>query len=357
MVAGPLGPLRATALGTTLPNPLPGGRPRDPTDQHPADVVRSACRGTPRGRRARALHQPLRRHRPRDGGDAAAHGGLDQRQGAARLLLRPARPAGRPGGQRAAHPRPPWRPRALRAAGRRGAAPGSRRRRGHQPSRLRRLPPARCDARHPGFSSPGGRGIGGGISPRVCRQPGPSRRDRRHPARLDAAGGALPRRGGGGHPADVPDPRRRAALGGGWRLLLSAPPHPSRAVPENLADLRAAVAANRRGAAALQGLAAAHGRAAVLHFMRALEDRAAARLAEALARLPEGEVRALERLDDGSPIAVRIELFREGGEGRAVLDFAGSGRRPSRQPQRAAGGGAERRALCPAAPRRRAAAA
>ena len=107
--------------------------------------------------------------------------------------------------------------------------------------------------------------------------------------------------------------------------LLSAPPYPSRAVAENLADLRAAVAANRRGAAGLAALAAAHGRETVGRFMRALEDRAAARLAEALGRLPEGEVRALERLDDGSPVAVRIAISRRPSGGHAVLDFAGSG--------------------------------
>jgi 5-oxoprolinase (ATP-hydrolysing) len=106
--------------------------------------------------------------------------------------------------------------------------------------------------------------------------------------------------------------------------LLAAPPYPSRAVAENLADLRAAVAANHRGAGALRRLAAEHGREVVLRFMGALEDRAAARLGEALARLPEGEARALERLDDGSPIAVRAAIAHAGGSGRAVIDFAGS---------------------------------
>jgi len=111
--------------------------------------------------------------------------------------------------------------------------------------------------------------------------------------------------------------------------LLAAPPYPSRAVAENLADLRAAVAANHRGAGALSRLAAEHGRGTVLRFMRALEDRAAARLAEALARLPEGEAAAVERLDDGWPIAVRVTISRRSesaaGSGRAVIDFAGSG--------------------------------
>lgn len=107
--------------------------------------------------------------------------------------------------------------------------------------------------------------------------------------------------------------------------LLAAPPHPSRAVAENLADLRAAVAANHRGAVALRGLAAEHGRGTVHRFMRALTERAAARLGEALARLPEGEMAAVERLDDGWPIAVRVTVSHEGAAGHARIDFAGSG--------------------------------
>ena len=105
------------------------------------------------------------------------------------------------------------------------------------------------------------------------------------------------------------------------RRRLAGGPHPSRAVEENLADLRAAVAANHRGAAGLTSLAREHGSATVARYMRALEDRAAERLSAALARLPAGEYRAVERLDDGWPLAVRIALA----DGRAVIDFAGSG--------------------------------
>ncbi len=104
------------------------------------------------------------------------------------------------------------------------------------------------------------------------------------------------------------------------RRRLAAPPHPSRAVEENLADLRAALAANRRGAEALAGLAREHGAAAVLRFMAALRERAADRMRAALLALPPGERRAVERLDDGSPIAVRIAV--RGGE--AVVDLDGS---------------------------------
>ena len=61
------------------------------------------------------------------------------------------------------------------------------------------------------------------------------------------------------------------------RLLLDAP-FPTRAVEENLADLRAAVAANHRGAEALQALAREHGRETSSRYMTALKARAEERL-------------------------------------------------------------------------------
>jgi 5-oxoprolinase (ATP-hydrolysing) len=106
----------------------------------------------------------------------------------------------------------------------------------------------------------------------------------------------------------------------GLRRLLLEAPYPTRAVEENLADLRAAVAANHRGAEALQALSREHGRETVTRYMEALKARAEARLRAALARLPARTYEALERLDDGSPLAVRIEVSGDG----AVVDFAGS---------------------------------
>jgi 5-oxoprolinase (ATP-hydrolysing) len=104
------------------------------------------------------------------------------------------------------------------------------------------------------------------------------------------------------------------------RGILLGGPFPTRAVEENMADLRAAVAANHRGAAALRALAREHGRATVKRSMEALAERARDRLEAALARLPAGRHTAVERLDDGSPIAVSIEV-----EGRrATIDFTGS---------------------------------
>ena len=143
---------------------------------------------------------------------------------------------------------------------------------------------------------------------------------------------------GGSRPGSMPPDARRLAeegvvippvklLEGGrarWdevRALLTGGPWPSRAVEENLADLAAALAANRRGAAALAALAAAHGRDLLARAMAAIGERAAAKLSAALAARPDGRLAARERLDDGTPLAVAIEIAG----GRARIDFTGSG--------------------------------
>jgi 5-oxoprolinase (ATP-hydrolysing) len=104
----------------------------------------------------------------------------------------------------------------------------------------------------------------------------------------------------------------------GWLL---EGPFPSRAVAENLADLQAAVAANQAGATGLRALAAAHGAEVVRGQMRRLRRTAAARMRRALAARPPGIYRALEALDDGTPLAVCVTLAGE----RATFDFTGSG--------------------------------
>ncbi len=104
------------------------------------------------------------------------------------------------------------------------------------------------------------------------------------------------------------------------RRRLTEAPWPSRAVEENLADLAAAVAANRRGAAALAALARRFGGERVERYMAALRALAAERLRRAVEGLPAGRRSAVERLDDGSPLAVAIERTGAG----LRLDFTGS---------------------------------
>ncbi len=102
---------------------------------------------------------------------------------------------------------------------------------------------------------------------------------------------------------------------------LAAPPYPSRNPADNLSDLRAAVAANRRGAEALLELAARHGAPEIRRRMDDLRFRAADRVRAALARFRPGDYAAEEFLDDGTPLRVRFTIGKDG----AVVDFAGSG--------------------------------
>jgi 5-oxoprolinase (ATP-hydrolysing) len=104
------------------------------------------------------------------------------------------------------------------------------------------------------------------------------------------------------------------------RGVLAGGPHPSRNVDDNLADLAAAVAANHRGAEMLRMLAREHGPDAVAAYMDALKRRAEAGIREALRRIPDGSYRAEERLDDGSPLCVRIDVAGDG----ARISFDGS---------------------------------
>ncbi|HEU0301783.1 MAG TPA: hydantoinase B/oxoprolinase family protein, partial [Longimicrobium sp.] len=106
----------------------------------------------------------------------------------------------------------------------------------------------------------------------------------------------------------------------GMREVLAGGPHPSRSIDDNLADLAAAVAANHRGAELLRTLAREHGRDAVAGYMDALKARAEAGIREAFGRMADGTYQAEERLDDGSPLRVRIEIRGD----RASIDFVGS---------------------------------
>lgn len=102
--------------------------------------------------------------------------------------------------------------------------------------------------------------------------------------------------------------------------LLRHAQHPSRSVADNTADLRAAVAANRRGARALAALAAQHGSDEVAHRMDQLRQRARNMTNAAFAQLSNGVRHATEQLDDDSTLAVTITIAGE----RAKLDFTGT---------------------------------
>jgi len=106
----------------------------------------------------------------------------------------------------------------------------------------------------------------------------------------------------------------------GIRSILLDYPYPTRAVEENLADINAALAANRYGSEAFLSLIEEHGAKKVLHYLDELRNYASSRMRDTLRKFTDGTYEALEHLDDGSAIRVSMEL--KGGQCR--IDFTGS---------------------------------
>ncbi|HEV3005214.1 MAG TPA: hydantoinase B/oxoprolinase family protein, partial [Pirellulales bacterium] len=105
------------------------------------------------------------------------------------------------------------------------------------------------------------------------------------------------------------------------RELLLAGEYPTRNVADNLADVAAQVAANNQGARDLGRLVERYGLPVVAAYMRHIQAAAEQKMRSALARLPDGEHRFVDHLDDGSPIAVTITVKGDS----AVIDFTGTG--------------------------------
>ena len=101
---------------------------------------------------------------------------------------------------------------------------------------------------------------------------------------------------------------------------LTSGPWPARAPPHNIADLKAQIAACQAGAAAVEAMIAAHGRAAVARYMGFVQDNAEASVRRAIQSLTDGEARV--PMDGGGEIVVRISVDAAAGE--AVLDFTGT---------------------------------
>ena len=102
--------------------------------------------------------------------------------------------------------------------------------------------------------------------------------------------------------------------------ILMSGKYPSRAVAENIADLKAALAANLSGKAAFLQMIADYGKKEVLQYMKALREMAARKMRRVMSAFPDGVYSAVEFLDDGSPIKVKITI-----QGESIhFDFSGS---------------------------------
>jgi 5-oxoprolinase (ATP-hydrolysing) len=102
--------------------------------------------------------------------------------------------------------------------------------------------------------------------------------------------------------------------------ILNGGLYPTRMPADNLADLRAMLAAIVRGREALERLAGAVGFDHVVEHMDALRSVAADQVRAALTEIPDGRHEGRQLLDDGSPL---VAVFTIDGD-RAELDFTGS---------------------------------
>jgi 5-oxoprolinase (ATP-hydrolysing) len=103
--------------------------------------------------------------------------------------------------------------------------------------------------------------------------------------------------------------------------ILTGARFPTRALNDNLADLRAQAAANLKGVHALQSLCKLYGSDTIRSQMQQLKQRASEATTAALNELQITSSSVTERLDDGTPICVRAYKDLD----RLVLDFAGTG--------------------------------
>jgi 5-oxoprolinase (ATP-hydrolysing) len=101
--------------------------------------------------------------------------------------------------------------------------------------------------------------------------------------------------------------------------LLTSGEYPTRALQENLADLNAALASLNSGKTQLIELVKKEGREKVMHYMESLKSYASESFWRALKSLGTNQWQAVEKLDDGSQLAVKIEM----GE-KLIFNFEGT---------------------------------
>jgi 5-oxoprolinase (ATP-hydrolysing) len=104
------------------------------------------------------------------------------------------------------------------------------------------------------------------------------------------------------------------------RELLGAGEHPSRNPDQNLADLRAQIAANEKGALELKSAVAQYGRATVTAYMRHVQDNAEECVRRVITALTEGEFTL--PLDNGAKIHVAVRVDPR--QRSACIDFTGT---------------------------------
>jgi 5-oxoprolinase (ATP-hydrolysing) len=104
------------------------------------------------------------------------------------------------------------------------------------------------------------------------------------------------------------------------RRILAEAEHPARNIDQNLADLRAQIAANEKGAQELRKMVAHYGLDVVRAYMRHVQDNAEESVRRVLGALKDGEFSY--EMDNGAVIHVKI--MTDANRRSATIDFAGT---------------------------------
>ena len=101
----------------------------------------------------------------------------------------------------------------------------------------------------------------------------------------------------------------------------------TRCLADNLNDLKAQIAANKKGINLINTLTEEHGEAVVQFYMHQIQDNAELSVRNLLKdvskRFAGQELSAIDYMDDGSPIQLNISI--DGDKGEATFDFEGTG--------------------------------
>ncbi|TKA73982.1 Uncharacterized protein B0A55_05573, partial [Friedmanniomyces simplex] len=101
----------------------------------------------------------------------------------------------------------------------------------------------------------------------------------------------------------------------------------TRCLADNVNDLKAQVAANQKGINLIGSLIEDYGEEVVQFYMRSIQDNAEMSvrnlLKEVSKRFEGRELKAVDYMDDGSPICLSVSI--DGDKGEAVFDFTGTG--------------------------------
>lgn len=101
----------------------------------------------------------------------------------------------------------------------------------------------------------------------------------------------------------------------------------TRCLADNLNDLKAQIAANKKGIHLITALIEEYGETAVQFYMQQIQDNAELSvrnlLKEVSTKFAGQNLSAIDYMDDGSPIQLKISIDQDRGE--AVFDFEGTG--------------------------------